>query len=80
MTLTQNETALLKTAVDAEASLFAWMHGDTTNISNTEYANIRAGFQNWQAAYAENNLYITLPGGGTQQLSGIDQLPIPPAR
>ena len=80
MTLNQTQTALLKTALDAQGSLFAWMHADTTNISNTEYANIRTDFQNWQTAYAANDLYITLPGGGTQQLSGIDQLPIPPAR
>ena len=79
MTLNQTDTALLKTALDAENSFFNWLKNDTTDISNTEYSNIKAKFESWQEAYAENDLYITI-GSNTQQLSGIDSVPIPPAR
>lgn len=80
MTLTQTQTALLKAALDAQGPLFSWMAGDTEHISNAAYADIRADFQAWQTAYAANDLYIIMPNGVTQPLSGIDQVPIPPAR
>lgn len=79
MVLNQEQTARLKTALDAENSFFGWLKLDTTNISNTEYANIKADFEAWQDAYEENDLFVTV-GSGTQILSGIDSVPIPPAR
>ncbi len=79
MVLNQEQTARLKTALDAENSFFTWLKLDTVNISNTEYSNIKADFQAWQDAYAVNNLYVTV-GSGTQILSGIDSVPIPPNR
>lgn len=79
MTLNLEQTARLKTALDAETPFFAWLKLDTTNISNTEYANIKADFEAWQEAYELDDLYITT-GSGTQQVEGIDQVPIPPRR
>ena len=77
MNLTLEQTARLKTALDAETSFFSWLKHDTTNISNTEYANIKADFEAWQVAYANNEL---IPYGQTNPLSGIYSVPIPPAR
>jgi hypothetical protein len=79
MILNHEKTALLKTALDAENSFFGWLKFDTALISNELYADIKADFEAWQEAYAENDLYITI-GSNTQQLSGIDSVPIPPAR
>ena len=79
MVLNQEQTARLKTAIDAENYFFGWLRLDTTNISNTEYANIKADFEAWQEAYEADDLYITT-GNGTPKLSGIDSVPIPPNR
>ena len=79
MVLNQEQTARLKTAIDAETHFFGWLRLDTTNISNAEYANIKADFEAWQEAYEADDLYITT-GNGTQILSGIDSVPIPPNR
>lgn len=80
MLLNQTETALLKTAMDSQASLFSWMKNDTSTFSNESYAAIKSKFTDWQAAYENGDLYITLPNNNTQQVAGIDQIPIPPSR
>ena len=79
MVLNQEQTARLKTALDAENSFFTWLKLDTVNISNNVYDSIKSDFEAWQDAYEENDLYITT-GQGTQQLSGIDSVPLPPVR
>lgn len=77
MNLDQQDSALLKTALDAQTPFFYWMNHDTTAIDNTQYAAIKAKFEAWAVAYAENDLYVY---GQTNALSGIDSVPIPPAR
>lgn len=75
MTLNQTDSSLLKTALDAENSFLYWMKHDTTTIDNTQYSAIQAKFSAWQDAYEENDLYITT-GSGTQQVEGIDRVPV----
>jgi len=77
MNLTQEQTARLKTAIEAQTPFFTWLKHDIVNISNDEYANIRADFQAWEIAYNNNELIIH---GQTTPLSGIGSFPIPPAR
>jgi len=77
MNLTQEQTARLKTAIEAQTPFFTWLKHDIVNISNDVYAGIRADFQAWQVAYANNEL---IPYGQTTPLSGIDSVPVPPAR
>lgn len=80
MTLNKTQTALAKTAIDAEASFFYWLKNDTTNISNNEYDSIKSDFATWADAYDNGELYGTHPNGDTFQFSGITQMPIPPSR
>ncbi len=75
MTLNQTDSSLLKTALDAENSFLYWMKHDTSTIDNTQYSAIQAKFSAWQDAYEENDLYITT-GSGTQQVEGIDRVPV----
>ena len=75
MTLNQTDSSLLKTALDAENSFLYWMKHDITTIDNTQYSAIQAKFAAWQDAYEENDLYITT-GSGTQQVEGIDRVPV----
>jgi hypothetical protein len=75
MILIQTDSSLLKTALDAENSFLYWMKHDTTTIDNTQYSAIQAKFSAWQDAYEENDLYITT-GSGTQQVEGIDRVPV----
>ena len=75
MTLNQLDSSLLKTALDAENSFLYWMKHDTSTIDNTQYSAIQAKFSAWQDAYEENDLYITT-GSGTQQVEGIDRVPV----
>jgi hypothetical protein len=75
MILIQLDSSLLKTALDAENSFLYWMKHDTTTIDNTQYSAIQAKFSAWQDAYEENDLYITT-GSGTQQVEGIDRVPV----
>lgn len=79
MTLNQQQTSQLKTALDAQTSYFHAQKNDT-RISNEQYDAWRQDFIDWQEAYAGEGLIITTPNGNTQPLSGIDQVPIPPAR
>ena len=51
------------------------MKHDTSTIDNTQYSAIQAKFAAWQDAYEENDLYITT-GSGTQQVEGIDRVPV----
>ena len=51
------------------------MKHDTSTIDNTQYSAIQAKFSAWQDAYEENDLYITT-GSGTQQVEGIDRVPV----
>lgn len=78
--LNQTDTALLKTALDSEASFFSWMKNDTETFPNASYDAIRTKFSNWRVAYANGELYIIMPNNNTQQVSGIDEIPIPPSR
>ena len=75
MILIQLDSSLLKTALDAENSFLYWMKHDTSTIDNTQYSAIQAKFSAWQDAYEENDLYITT-GSGTQQVEGIDRVPV----
>ena len=75
MILIQLDSSLLKTALDAENSFLYWMKHDTTTIDNTQYSAIQAKFSAWQDAYEEDDLYITT-GSGTQQVEGIDRVPV----
>ena len=79
MTLNQTDSALLKTALDAENSLFYWLEHDTTAINNIQHDAIVDKFEAWQEAYELEDLYVTT-GSGTQQVEGIDSVPIPPRR
>lgn len=80
ITLDQVNTALLKIAIDSTATLFKWLHDDTERFSNSFYSALRADFQAWQTAYAAGQLEITGANGVSQPLTGIDSVPIPPAR
>lgn len=75
MILIQLDSSLLKTALDAENSFLYWMKHDTSTIDNTQYSAIQAKFSAWQDAYEEDDLYITT-GSGTQQVEGIDRVPV----
>lgn len=75
MILIQLDSSLLKTALDAENSFLYWMKHDTSTIDNTQYSAIQAKFSAWQDAYEKNDLYITT-GSGTQQVEGIDRVPV----
>lgn len=79
MTLNLLDTALLKTALDAENSFFYYLKNDTTTVSNEHYTDIRNKFIAWAEAYANDDLYITT-GNGTTKLEGIDSITPPPAR
>lgn len=79
MTLNQQQTSQLKTALDAQGSYFHAQQHDA-RISNAQYAAWRQDFIDWQEAYASEGLIITMPNGNTQPLSGIDQVPVPPSR
>lgn len=85
MTVNALNTKLLKSAIDCDGangnSLLEWMHDNTTDFSNSVYSGYVTLFAEWKAAYEEtpSNLYITT-GSGTQQLTGIGSLPIPPNR
>lgn len=79
MTLNLLDTALLKCALESENPFFQWLKNETIIISGTHYSDIKGKFEAWADAYDNNDLFITT-GSGTQQLEGIDSVPIPPAR
>jgi hypothetical protein len=79
MLLNSTDTARLKTAIDCKVPFFTWLKNDVASISNTRYNEIRADFQAWSDAYVEGDLQITT-ANGPEVLTGIDQVPIPPAR
>lgn len=79
MILSKKDTALLKAAIDCEANLFYWMK-NCSELSNNEYADLRANFEAWKELYDENDLFGTNANDSTFQFSGIDQFPIPPSR
>lgn len=85
MTVDILNSKLLKSAIDCQGgggnSLLQWIHDNEDDFDDTRYAEIVSDFAAWKAAYEEtpSNLYITT-GSGTQQLTGIGSLPIPPNR
>lgn len=76
MTLTQLETAILRTALDAENSYFYAMKHDE-RITDTVYNMWRDDFILWEDEYTNGTLYLH---GQSEPLSGIGQFPVPPSR
>lgn len=85
MTVDILNSKLLKAALMCQGSgsnpVLQWIHDNEDDFNDTRYAEIVTLFADCQAAYDEtpSNLHITT-GSGTQQLSGIGSLPIPPNR
>lgn len=80
MTINKTKTAQLRTALADETNFFYWLRTETSAISDTEYNIMKSDFQSWKTAYDANNLTVTNADGSTEQLSGIDQFPVPPSR